>query len=39
VHGRFELPSWRPEAWWRTIPAWRLDRSRALLRDARPATN
>jgi len=37
VHARFEVPSWRPEAWWRTIPLWRLDRSRALLRDARPA--
>ncbi len=36
VHARFVLPSWRPEAWWRTIPAWRLDRPRALPRDAHP---
>lgn len=39
VHSRFTLPAWRPEAWWRTIPAWRLDRPRALPRDARPTTN
>jgi peptide/nickel transport system substrate-binding protein len=37
VHARFALPAWRPEAWWRTIPAWRLERPRALARDADPA--
>lgn len=39
VHARFTLPAWRPEAWWRTIPSWRLDRPRALPRDAHPTTN
>lgn len=39
VHTRFALPAWRPEAWWRTIPAWRLDRPRALPRDVHPTTN
>jgi peptide/nickel transport system substrate-binding protein len=37
VHDRFTVPAWRPEAWWRTLPAWTLDRPRALPRDARPA--
>lgn len=36
VHRRFMLPAWRPEAWWRTLPDWRLDRAQALPRDARP---
>lgn len=39
VHARFALPPWRPEAWWRTIPAWRLDRARALPRDVRPLSD
>jgi len=39
VHARFALPAWRPEAWWRTIPAWRLDRARALPRDVRPLSD
>jgi peptide/nickel transport system substrate-binding protein len=39
VHARFTLPDWRPEAWWRTIPAWRLERARALPRDVRPLTD
>lgn len=39
VHGRFALPAWRPEAWWRTLPEWRLaDGATALPRDARPST-
>ena len=37
VHRRFLLPTWRPEAWWRTLPSWRLDpEAPALARDARP---
>ena len=37
VHGRFALPPWRPEAWWRTLPDWRLaDGAQPLPRDARP---
>lgn len=39
VHARFTLPAWRPEAWWRTIPAWRLERALALPRDVRPLTD
>ena len=39
VHARFKTPAWRPEAWWRTLPAWQLDRRRSLPRDARPATD
>jgi hypothetical protein len=38
VHRRFTLPTWRPEAWWRTLHAWRLDPAQRLPRDARPAT-
>lgn len=36
VHERFILPAWRPEAWWRTLHAWRLSLDRRLPRDARP---
>lgn len=39
VHRRFLLPTWRPEAWWRTLPAWRIDPDATPLpRDARPTT-
>ena len=38
VHRRFTLTTWRPEAWWRTLHAWRLDPAQRLPRDARPAT-
>ena len=39
VHARFALPAWRPEAWWRTLPGWRLaDGATPLPRDARPTT-
>lgn len=39
VHARFQRPAWRPEAWWRTLPAWRLaPGATPLPRDARPAT-
>ena len=38
VHRRFTLPTWRPEAWWRTLHAWKLDPAQRLPRDARPAT-
>jgi peptide/nickel transport system substrate-binding protein len=37
VHRRFVLPPWRADAWWRTLPAWRLDPAVPRLpRDARP---
>ena len=36
VHRRFTTPPWRPEAWWRTIPEWRLDAAMRLPRDVRP---
>ncbi len=36
VHRRFELPAWRAEAWWRTLPQWRVDPAQALPRDRAP---
>lgn len=37
VHRRFVLPAWRADAWWRTLPSWRVERGQALPRDATPA--
>lgn len=38
VHRRFTIPAWRSEAWWRTIPQWKLDPAQRLPRDAAPTT-
>lgn len=38
IHARFITPPWRAEAWWRTIPLWRVDPTKRLPRDAAPVT-
>jgi peptide/nickel transport system substrate-binding protein len=38
LHARFITPPWRAEAWWRTIPLWRVDPAKRLPRDAAPVT-
>ncbi len=38
IHARFTTPPWRAEAWWRTIPLWRVDPAKRLPRDAAPVT-
>ena len=38
IHARFITPPWRAEAWWRTIPLWRVDPAQRLPRDAAPVT-
>ncbi|MCC7004049.1 MAG: peptide ABC transporter substrate-binding protein [Gemmatimonadaceae bacterium] len=38
VHARLLTPPWRAEAWWRTIPLWRVDPAKRLPRDAAPVT-
>jgi peptide/nickel transport system substrate-binding protein len=38
IHARFITPPWRAEAWWRTIPLWRIDPAKRLPRDAAPVT-
>lgn len=38
IHARLITPPWRAEAWWRTIPFWRVDPAKRLPRDAAPVT-
>lgn len=38
IHARLITPPWRAEAWWRTLPLWRVDPAKRLPRDAAPAT-
>jgi peptide/nickel transport system substrate-binding protein len=38
LHTRLLTPPWRAEAWWRTIPFWRVDPAKRLPRDAAPVT-
>jgi len=38
IHARFITPPWRAEAWWRTIPRWRVDPAKRLPRDAAPVS-
>jgi peptide/nickel transport system substrate-binding protein len=37
VHRRFVTPTWRPEAWWRTLEDWSVSPDQRLPRDAPPA--
>jgi peptide/nickel transport system substrate-binding protein len=37
VHRRLNVPRWRSEAWWMTLPDWTVDPAQRLQRDARPA--
>lgn len=36
VHSRYDIPSWRPDAWWLTVGEWSIDPDQRLPRDARP---
>jgi len=36
VHARLRTPTWRPEAWWRTLEDWSVDPDQRLPRDAPP---
>ncbi len=38
VHRRFDIPSWRSDAWWLTLGEWTVDPAQRLPRDARPTT-
>lgn len=38
VHRRYQLPAWRPDAWWVTLGEWSVDPAQRLPRDAAPAT-
>jgi peptide/nickel transport system substrate-binding protein len=38
VHTRFIVPTWRPEAWWRTLEDWSVNPDARLPRDAPPTS-
>lgn len=38
VHERFNIPSWRSDAWWLTLGDWTVDPDKRLPRDAAPRT-
>jgi len=36
VHKRLQMPAWRSDAWWLSIPEWTVDPAQKLPRDAAP---